>query len=216
MDRVLIVTDGGLNGVVAAAAVAERRASDGDRLGRGESGVLWLPEPLFEGDHLAARRHGVELAAGGYGFDIARSSGPTGDLAAHVDPAAHSGLGLAATLLEAVVVAGRTRCRRVQWAFENPAATHPEDVDADVVTRVLDRCLLAERLAANETDRTLPVEAPLADLCDLQVADLTLDLGVPLEACWWWLAEGLPARARWVSALESLGWQPTEPTPAQA
>lgn len=91
------------------------------------------------------------------------------------------------------------------------------------LARELDRCLLVSRLvtldAAEHGVGVFEVQTPLMDLSDAQVAELALDLDVPIWRAWWWeaaagkrakdpaLAERATAlRDRWCGALESLGW----------
>jgi len=99
----------------------------------------------------------------------------------------------------------------------------PPGVDA--LARELDRALLVSRLvtldASEHGASVFEVQAPLMDLTDAQVAEMALDLDVPIWRTWWWehasakraKDAGLAARAqalrnRWCTALETLGWSP--------
>ncbi|GIW74223.1 MAG: hypothetical protein KatS3mg103_0745 [Phycisphaerales bacterium] len=113
------------------------------------------------------------------------------------------------------------------WQAEgfDPAADRRPDAlpDVDALARELDRTLLVSRLATLDAPEhgaaVFEVQAPLMDLSDEQVAELALDLDVPIWRAWWWslaeaqrpkdaaLAELARAcRSRWCSALERLGW----------
>ena len=91
-----------------------------------------------------------------------------------------------------------------------------DSLDLDRIAQAADRALLAGRLAG--LDATLhaspgvQVETPLLDLTDGQLADLAMDMDVPLETCWWWGgdtghdAQAHQARARWRSSLAAVGY----------
>ena len=99
----------------------------------------------------------------------------------------------------------------------------PPSVDA--LARELDRALLVSRLVTLDASEhgvsVFEVQTPLMDLSDAQVAELALDLDVPIWRAWWWdaargrrskdaaLQERAEAcRDRWCKALETLGWSP--------
>lgn len=113
------------------------------------------------------------------------------------------------------------------WQAEGFEAEASRDRSAlpsvEALARELDRTLLVSRLvtldAAEHGVAVFEVQAPLMDLSDVQVAEMALDLDVPIWRAWWWeVAEGKRAndpalgeranacRARWCSALEALGW----------
>lgn len=94
------------------------------------------------------------------------------------------------------------------------------------LARELDRALLVSRLitldAAEHGVGVFEVQTPLMDLSDAQVAEMALDLDVPIWRAWWWEAtsgkrakdQALGDRAnacrnRWCGALEALGWSAT-------
>jgi hypothetical protein len=91
------------------------------------------------------------------------------------------------------------------------------------LARELDRTLLVSRLvtldAAEHGAGVFEVQTPLMDLSDVQVAELALDLDVPIWRAWWWEAvagkrakdaalsdRAIACRDRWCAALGSLGW----------
>lgn len=195
LERALIISDGGVSTGVAAASHAERRIVDGQPVS-GDAGVLWLVPGSDGTGAMPSRRRAVEHFAAAYGFGVVLGAGTL--VGGATWPARMA--------LEAVDAARAKRCGRVVWAIENPAAREPDDVSSDNVARVLDRCFLAERLAINELGSSPRIEAPHADLCDGQLADLALELAIPLESCWWWGETGHPERSRWLDALEAHGW----------
>lgn len=207
-ERTLIVGDSGLTTAVASAVVADGLLTDGTlpTITKGSAGLLWLPTPVCPPNQLAARRNALDLLAGTYGFELSTAQGAIGDdLAPHVDDRSNAGLGVVALGLVAVSLALRTRCTRIVWAFDNaPGESGPESVPLDAASRTLDRCILLERLALNEIGHEILIEAPYADLSDTQLAEIALDLGVPLRACWWWGSDE-PAD-RWRTALDRAGW----------
>jgi len=111
-------------------------------------------------------------------------------------------------------------------AFEIEAARDASVLPSvDALARELDRTLLISRLitldASEHGVAVFEVQVPLMDLSDLQVAEMALDLDVPIWRAWWWevtqgkrgkdsaLRERAEAcKTRWCSALESLGWSP--------
>lgn len=130
------------------------------------------------------------------------------------DPADASTLLLAAARHAAA--AGATR---LIW----PVAV---DADLDRLTTEADRAVLIARLIALEPELgpaagagRFEVQTPLLDLSDAQVAEVAIDLDVPVWRCWWWPiargeSEAAPevieaARAlarRWTTALREAGW----------
>ena len=113
------------------------------------------------------------------------------------------------------------------WQAEGFDAETGRDLSAlpsvDALARELDRTLLVSRLvtldAAEHGVAVFDVQAPLMDLSDVQVAEMALDLDVPIWRAWWWeAAEGKrtkdaaltawaqTCKSRWCAALESLGW----------
>jgi hypothetical protein len=52
------------------------------------------------------------------------------------------------------------------------------------------------------------VLTPYVDFVDAQIADLALDMDLPVWTCWWWEGEGEAERVkeRWMAALGKAGW----------
>lgn len=90
-----------------------------------------------------------------------------------------------------------------------PETAGPE-LNVNVVGKIVDRALLAERLVAVEVGEKAPrIRAPYADLTDAQIADLALDMDLPIWTCWWWDGQTPAAAAerdRWMGALRAAGW----------
>lgn len=103
---------------------------------------------------------------------------------------------------------------------EREPATLPS---VESLARELDRALLVSRLVTLDAGEhgvgVFEIQAPLMDLSDSQVAEMALDLDVPIWRAWWWdltngkrpkdnaLAERAAAcRRRWEAALVGLGW----------
>ncbi len=91
------------------------------------------------------------------------------------------------------------------------------EVDIGRAAAILDRSTLCGRVVAIDSAAHgcpgIHIETPYADLSDTQIADLALDLAVPLEACWWWDEGGEPnaaaglARERWMPRLVEMGYR---------
>ena len=67
---------------------------------------------------------------------------------------------------------------------------------------------------------SIRIKTPLADLSARQLAEVALDLNVPIELCWWWkaaeLAGGMTSAAtsvameqrhQWTALFTQLGWR---------
>jgi hypothetical protein len=86
--------------------------------------------------------------------------------------------------------------------------------DHSRVVRIADAGVYASRLASL-TGRPIRVETPYADLSDRQLADLAVDMDLPVWLCDWAL-DPSPERDRWVAVLKEAGWigDPARPEPA--
>jgi len=238
--QTLLITDGGLPALVAAAIEAERAASadgngggGGHRLeagatGGGKSGgksggggallMPWVTDPTLADAQLAA----VSSQARFLRHELLEPA-PIREFAAGTSPAFLDSLGL----LVAVEVARANGCGRIIW----PTHTHSTDdtlaSEIEGIAASVDRALLVERLAM--LDVTTPgesagadditIETPLVDLTDAQLADLVVDLDAPAYLCWWWrsvpgeAAERIAEgeRAAWKRALHGAGWVSASP-----
>jgi len=216
---VLILADGGLPSLLALAAARESVAAGG---AKGEAsrkasrgpGVLYMPGG-DETNHL--RRTAVERQAAL--LEIERV-----DAAAHGElrgPGAH-GTGQADTmrLIAAAYVAARHGYEIVVWPVQFGGTGGLDTPDIDRIARTTDRALLVTRLVSLDAEEHgkpgIRVESPYVDFSDRQIADLALDMSLPVETCWWW-SEGVPQGGsrtpladseleRWTAALREVGW----------
>ena len=117
--------------------------------------------------------------------------------------------------------------RRVQEAVQ--AALEPEDTHTEPTsTHIRPTASFPAQPAAKPSRPSarrraepaplieLRIETPLIDLTDRQLGELALDMGVPVELCWWWgpgkAGDHLPGRLyrRWTTALREPGWATAE------
>ena len=110
-------------------------------------------------------------------------------------------------LLRAALVAAERHCTRIIW----PVHTTPADGLA-AAARAFDRGLMIrELLCLDAPDSPLAFEMPLLELSDEAVADLAIDLGVPLElAAFCRQSPALacttcPSCRRWLAAAAAVG-----------
>ncbi|MCB9846483.1 MAG: hypothetical protein H6811_10925 [Phycisphaeraceae bacterium] len=91
--------------------------------------------------------------------------------------------------------------------------------DLDELALCVDRALLVGRLVSLDSPphgiQEFRVETPYIDLTDRQLAELAMDLAVPVELCWWW-REGASGSGeagrlyrRWTRVLREVGWAST-------
>jgi hypothetical protein len=195
-ERVLVMMDGDLASIVAAANAKEAVMS-GTTGGPGPA--LW---PAYD-PRDESRRSACQRLASSLGLSLLERrsrSVSTEDLA---------WAGSSRLLLDACTDAAASGRSEVIWPVQF------EKVDLDAITRAIDRALLVTRLLALDAELnaspSLHVEAPMVDLTDAQVADLAVDLAAPLSCCWWWGGgSGSPERTaaaeRWLPALRSAGF----------
>lgn len=214
--RLLVIADGDLPGLLACAAAGDRSVSTpaGPHL-------AWLPPT---NDPAAPfRRRAAERQADLYGLSVI--VGPT-----QPPDSANTNPGEQETrlLIDAASAAVRLTADAVLWPIISGS-----DLDLDRTATALDRALLVERLIGLDTSPPpTRVTAPYADLIDRQLADLVIDMDLPVWTCWWWelatadrVSQGAaapPAPAldaaiaqftRWMSVLRHAGWSP-RPSPS--
>lgn len=206
-SRTLVISDGSLASLVAAASARESIVSAGGDERAARPVLLFVPA----GDETThARRGAVERHASLYDLEIVDATADLRGPGAHGSFAA--GLAETLTLINATYLGASKGCDLIVWPvqFAGP-------LDVDRVARVVDRALLVTRLASLDSvdlgRPTLRVDTPYADLTDRQLADLALDMNVPIESLWWWKLGSKSELAgaemeRWVPALQSLGWSP--------
>ena len=148
----------------------------------GERPAVLLPTSISDHARAAARR-GIERL-GLTSIDLNAGQGNGG--------AAQTRL-----LLVAAQTAAQNGCVSLVWATQRGGSDPGQALRTIAAT--LDRALL----------RRWPDGLPLppVDLSDEQLAELCLDLAVPLETCSWWGRSDKPA-ARWEAALRGAGWRP--------
>lgn len=199
----LIVADGDLPSLLACAAAAR----DVSAAGASPGSVAWIPLP---GGHTGTgRAEAAHRQAELYGLEVAADDPP------HRFEPVLEGWDATVLLLRACQAASVRGIRSVNW----PVHAGPE-LDLDRVSRAVERCLLVTRLAGIDpagSGAPIEVRAPYADFTDDQVADLVLDMDLPVRTCWWWEPRTPAARAareRWGAALARAGWMdlPASPT----
>jgi hypothetical protein len=189
MSPALVISDGGVASLLACAAVSESRG-----------GAVWVP--VADPDtHLL--RKAAEQAANLYGLSVL--SGPTMVGGAEAE-------WMCRVLLEGCFLARGAGLSAVVWPVSAGAELVLEPVAA-----AADRALLAGRLASIGDPRPVEVRAPYVDYTDRQLADLILDMDLPIWTCWWYAAAGNPAaereRAYWAGLLREAGWTGELPGP---
>jgi hypothetical protein len=194
----LVITDGGLPGLVAGVIASEEtvRGENPD----GGAPVLWCP--VARGLE-AARRH-----AGALGLGVVDAGASGVDAGGATD----SGDRMNRMLLDAAVAALRAACPVVVWPWvpRGPSSDTPAPVEA--IGAAVNRAALVSRLVSlDAAEAGIPevrIETPFVDLSDAQLADLACDVGARFEDCWWWKddsgAAGLE-RARWGPLLPVAG-----------
>lgn len=219
--KVLVLADGGLAGLLAIAAAREAVAAfHAMPRGAGDEPrpmVMFLPRDAAQTDLRAAAvrrqaaRYDLELVAAPMGVGGLMGGGETG-LADSIALSLAAGLATAAGVPEVV------------WPAFFGRAAEPDHVDLDALARACDRAVLATRMAALDAHEhrvpSIRIKTPYADLSARQLAELALDLNVPIESCWWWgganLAGGMESAAtsaairerhEWTAVLASMGWR---------
>lgn len=207
----MIIVDGDLPSIVACAAAREAFLA-------WASESRLKPSPDAPAPHPAAwivpqlgtvGRQRMEAARAAAGAFVLEAINPADPLPAATTP----GEQLSQLLLRAAFVAATHGKDTVLWPFNTPGG---DGVDLDEVARAVDRSMLITRLASiDSTEHGKPairIDPPYADFSDRQLAELAVDLGVPVNLCWWWssdLPDAAEPRDRWLSALTAAGWRPS-------
>lgn len=186
-DRSLIVSDGGLPSLLAAAIAGEEDSMRPQSAGvqQPDTSLVWPVSTALGLDPVcahAASRHaeifsleyvppGDERAGGLLGATL----GMRGEVETLV-------------LLRACYLAAARRCTRVVWPVHHRAGADGSP-DLDRIARSIDRALLVGRLISLDSDELggteVTIETPFVDLEDDQIADMALDMELPVDACWW-------------------------------
>jgi len=194
--RTLILSDGGLTSLLAAAIACDedgRRARE--REAPGERSLLWACGTSSDLDpvcvHAAAQHAQIFSLEYVPPIEFGGAAAAILGLRGEVETM---------TLVRACYLAAARGARRVLWPVQLPGSG-ARDGNLDLIARAMDRALLVSRLVSiDEADIGVPevsIETPFVDLDDEQIADLALDMELPVEACWWSGAYGqAPGSAR--------------------
>ncbi len=199
----LIVADGDVSALLACAATSEAGAGQREpAAGARSTSVVWIAQ-VNDARRTEAARAQAEL----YELRVMEATPDVFRRSSSRVPGAAS-----AMLLSAAWTAAAEGLESVLWPVHAG-----EELDLSRVAEAVDRALLVSRLATLDAaavgQRPMEVRAPYADFTDSQIADLALDMDLPLRMCWWW--EGLDEaarreRVRWGRALVGVGWRPPE------
>lgn len=172
----IVLSDGGVGGLVAAAIVAEEHLRSEQRDG---PGPVVVPCPIEHRDPQVAL-DAVGAQAELLGLRVDRRAMAAFDLAAGADHSA------GIVLTNAVEWARAVGAHRVVWPAVAESDSNGEPM-VESIAAILDTALLVTRLSASVTGGAdeIEVSAPLADLSVRQVLDLVEDFGLPLDVVWW-------------------------------
>lgn len=176
-NRTLVMSDGGLSALVAMAVAVERR---GSAVGRGR--VVVVPITRDDDPVLIAA---VERQAAIIGSTVLR-------------PIATGAQGFEhelRSLVEASLIA-------VGEGFDVLVNPVNAGDDPDRIARVFDMGLRVAPLVSLG-GRQIQIETPYADLTDRQIADLALDMDLPVWLSHW---SSPTERERWAALLKEVGW----------
>lgn len=206
--KTLILSDGGLTSLLAAAIAREWLSVPPKKGAKAATSAVLLPRP-----HLpAARQRAVELQAELFGHEL---------LAPKIESiGGETSAGEMRTreLLSAGFAAARLGCETVVWPVQCVENGEP---NLEKIAKAADRAVLVSRLVAIDVDEHrvpgIAIETPYIDFTDAQIADLAADMNVPTKLCWWNQvgvadAEAAQERERWQLAFEQVGWRETATT----
>lgn len=221
--RTLVIGDGGISSILACSAAADAAllAEPDPARRRQIRPVLWVG--ALQGPTATARRWVSRRQAELFDLELVEEpEGAPSSLAATVVGGEWPGDTL--NLVKASVAAIERGCSSVVWPTHSSHAQAPE---LDEVSRAVDRALLVGRLIALDADQHgcpgFHIETPTVDLSDRQIADLVLDMDLPVRLCWWWhaemgrdgVAEFRREHERWVTVLREVGWRGAGDAPIQ-
>lgn len=206
----MVVSDGGLVSLIACVAAKERvlaSTPDASHL----LPVMWAS--ITPGPTSRARAHAIETQATALGLEVVV---PSGDAANTTNS---SGERATRDLVDAAFTAISRGCGSLVLSDRHADG---DMVDLTSVAATIDRAMLVSRLVSLDMasdSGSFEIESPYVDLSDRQVAELAIDLGAPIQLCWWWhseLRDGKPDAAsaifkreheRWTSMLGQCGWR---------
>lgn len=205
--QTLILCDGGLTSLLAAAIAREWLSVPPKKGARVATNAIMLPRP-----HLPpARQRAVELQAELFGHELIAPKVES------IGGETSAGEMRSRELLSAAFAAARLGCGTVIWPVQCVENYEP---NLDKIAKASDRCVLVSRLVAIDADEHrvpgITIETPYIDFTDTQIADLAADMNVPTKLCWWNQvgasdAEAAQERERWQLAFEQVGWRESVP-----
>lgn len=192
----LIVTDGGVLGLLAVAAAAERSGPD-------QLCFYW--HPAAHPDRADSERAACLAQSGFYGVPEAPEQNPV-QVGLGRDPFEID----CRTLLEATLLVRHLGGGEVIWPVNAPEAPGGGP-DVSSISGTVNQALLMSELVSMTAPRTrelvpVRVRTPYADLTDRRIADLILDMDLPIWTCWFWNDTENSERARWTALLREAGW----------
>lgn len=187
----MLLVDGSLNSLVAAAMLHEGRLLAGS----GNDSLAWVLGGSAAQRAAEAICRAFELQV------VARSD-------AGATPAPEGGSSI--VVLAGATAAARLGCTRLIWPVHGARPDAGGELDLDVIAESIDRATLIGRLASLDARSEIEVHTPFVDLTDRQVADLAVDMGVDPSACWWASTDeatpdAIAERRRWGVALREAG-----------
>jgi hypothetical protein len=192
----MVISDGDVGGLLALRAAADRA----------EGTVLVWPmggAQVESGARLKAARQQAELVG-------ARLYGPAGG--PELEPLVE--------LAAAAVAAAEAGCALAVWPVSAGESNRGPEALARIEASVARAGHLSRLVAIDYPGFELG--APYADLSDRQLADLILDMDLPIWTCWWYAGREagdpvLPladaAREHWAAMLGAAGWRGPLPGP---
>ncbi len=203
MRKTLILCDGGLTSLLAAAVAREWQSVPPKKGAKAAGRVVMMPRA-----HLpASRQRAAELQAELYGHELITAKIET------IGGETSAGEMRTRELLSAGYTAARLGCEVVVWPVQ--CVEHGEP-NLDQIAKVADRAVLVSRLVALDADEHgqagMMIETPYVDFTDEQIADLAADMNVATTLCWWNQAgagdaEAAAERERWEAAFGQVGWR---------
>jgi len=219
MDRptTLIVASGDVAGLLAMANLERRQGLAASVVG--DAGFV-MPA-LWPSNENARRMASLRQQAEGYGLHLIEPS-ISGDSLQPINE--HDATTV--RLVDACAMAKSKGASTVVWAVSTGRdGSHQAGADragvctlqAMMIERVCSLDVLADHGSADPSTRgasaaaVVRVEAPYADFSDRQLAELVIELDLPVWTCWWWGATNddqaaWSERQHWTALLRELGW----------
>lgn len=121
-----------------------------------------------------------------------------------------------ALLLAACAAAAAAKRPTVVWPIQYESG---DQINLDRVSKAVDRSIACARLVEIDSGlhgcHDLHIDTPLVDYTDRQIAELAVDLSVPVHLCWWWTGgggDGDRLRQRWMAVLGEAGFRTPQST----